>query len=689
MKRGGENKSVQRVYFALAAFNVGTLLVSLWLGHQLMDVYQASVAENEQWAKRLAGYAHIGQLVTQANGPGNDVFVDKDVAGQRKNLETLRTAALSEFEAANADLAQLPEAQRGELAKDLAQARTEFGTLTGEAADIFRDFEAGKLHSAGEHMGQMDQAFARSSAALDELRSQVQAIQSSLFAAQLQTAAKSQSSQYLLMGFVVLMVIAVVSYGFRLQATLRAQQDALDRAAAGMRLVLDNVDQGLITVDSKGAVVGERSDATTRWLGSVSPNQAVWDLIGKVDPRAASWLETGWGDLAEGLMPLDVVIDQLPRRMTAGKRELEVSYRPIHQGSELKSVLVMFSDVTARVAAERTEAEQRQTLAMFERVMKDRERFVGTFSELRELLGRLRAGTDAVTGKRLIHTLKGNSASIGLGVFSSLCHAIEDELIDDAGPSKGQLDRLQAAFDGLEKWLETMTRDRAQSLVIGAEEYDAMVRAVNDDRHDLSAVRGIVSALQKEPVSRRLEQFADEAQTLAQRLGKGPVQVLVDGGGVRVEKERFGAFFGSLVHVIRNAIDHGFETPDVRAARSKSTPVLRLAAKVSGQEFHLTVADDGEGIDFDTLLERSRSRGFEAPGVEAVFLDGVSTKDEVSSTSGRGIGMSAVKAETERLGGRVAVHSVRGEGSTFTFSFPVTGVSVLAPQASLEQRAAS
>jgi two-component system, NtrC family, sensor kinase len=135
VKRGGENKSVQRVYFALAAFNVGTLLVSLWLGHQLMDVYQASVAENEQWAKRLAGYAHIGQLVTQANGPGNDVFVDKDVAGQRKNLETLRTAALSEFEAANADLAQLPEAQRGELAKDLAQARTEFGTLTGEAAD--------------------------------------------------------------------------------------------------------------------------------------------------------------------------------------------------------------------------------------------------------------------------------------------------------------------------------------------------------------------------------------------------------------------------------------------------------------------------------------------------------------------------------------------------------------------------
>jgi two-component system chemotaxis sensor kinase CheA len=156
---------------------------------------------------------------------------------------------------------------------------------------------------------------------------------------------------------------------------------------------------------------------------------------------------------------------------------------------------------------------------------------------------------------------------------------------------------------------------------------------------------------------------------------------------VRVEKERFGAFFGSLVHVIRNAIDHGFETPDVRAARSKSTPVLRLAAKVSGQEFHLTVADDGEGIDFDTLLERSRSRGFEATGVEAVFLDGVSTKDEVSSTSGRG--MSAVKAETERLGGRVAVHSVRGEGSTFTFSFPVTGVSVLAPQARLEQRAAS
>jgi two-component system, chemotaxis family, sensor kinase CheA len=349
----------------------------------------------------------------------------------------------------------------------------------------------------------------------------------------------------------------------------------------------------------------------------------------------------------------------------------------------------MFSDVTARVAAERTEAEQRQTLAMFERVMKDRERFLSTFSELRELLGRLHAGVDAVTGKRLLHTLKGNSASIGLGVFSSLCHTLEDELVGDACLSKAQLERLETAFDGLEKWLETMTRDRSQGLLIGAEEYDAMVRAVNDDRHDLSAVRGIVSALQKEPVSRRFEQFADEAQTLAQRLGKGPVQVLVDGGGVRVEKDRFGAFFGSLVHVIRNAIDHGLETPEVRAERRKATPVVRLAAKVSGHEFHVTVADDGSGIDFDALLARARAQGFEGTGVDALFLDGVSSKDEVSSTSGRGIGMSAVKAETERLGGRVAVHSVRGEGSTFTFSFPVTGVSVLSAQPKVELLKAS
>jgi signal transduction histidine kinase len=677
-KAGG---SVQRVYFALAAFNVGTLLVSLWLGHQLMVVYRESVAVNEQWAAKLANYASIGQLITEADAPGNDVFVDKDVAGQRKNLETTRIAAIEQFARAEVELQQLPAADRDALLPKLQTAKKEFTLMVSEANTIFVEFEAQRMDSAGQHMGQMDQAFARSSAALDGLRSDVQAIQSQLFVNQLAAAARSQSYQYVLMAFVVLMVAAVVAYGFRLQRTFQKKQAEVDRANAGMRRVLDNVDQGLLTLDMKGAVIGERSDAVRVWMGEVKDGELAWDVIGRFDPKAASWLRSGWEMLVDGFMPLDVVLDQLPARARVGQRELAIGYRPIMDGGpQPSSMLLVISDVTAKVASERLEAQQKETLAMFERVMRDRQGFVECFDECGRLVTAVTqlGDRDLTVVKRQLHTLKGNSASVGLITFAATCHELEEYLNESQGDlSKPAADRLMNEWSALSARLHTLMGEKqAMDVVIAPDEYEAILTAVSKDDVPRNNVRSMVEALRLEPAVRRFERLADQAQSVASRLGKGPIHVAIDGGGLRFDRDRWGGFFSSLVHVVRNAIDHGLETPAKRAAVGKSVGELRMRAQLEGSQVKVVVSDDGAGIDLVALVEKAKAKGHAvSDGLEAIFLDGVTSKDEVTDLSGRGVGMAAVKAAVEALEGNVTVQTQPGKGTTFAFTMPAKGVS--------------
>lgn len=680
MKTDTARSSVQRVYFGLAAFNVGTLLVSLFLGSELMRVYRASVTTNEAWAERLALYAQLGQLVTEANAPGNDVFVDKDVASQKARLERITKQVGSTFEQAHGDLDSLPEAQRKQLAPALSRSEHEFATMSDEAGAIFEAFSHGDVDLAGTHMGQMDQAFARTSAQLDLLRTGVQRIQGDAFAEQLLVAESSQRAQYGLLGLVVFMVAAVVAYGFRLQRTMAKKQAEIDAANAGMRLVLDNVDQGLVTVTVAGEVTGAQSEAVTRWLGPVPAGTTLWKALSVHDPKSARWLEAGWSMIVDDFMPLEVTLEQLPTRVKAGERTLSIGYRPIFEGKRLERLLIVFTDVTAALHSAQVELQQRETLSMFERVMRDRSGFVEAFEDCARLVKAIVmiGDRDLSVVRRQVHTLKGNSATIGLSSFAATCHEFEDYLTESPGDlSRPMVARLEAEWDQLTTRLHSLAGQQARSeVVLAPEAFDALLAAVDADDVPRASVRSLVESLRMEPATRRLERLAEHAQSVAARLLKGPLHVAIAGHGLRFDRERWSPFFTSLVHLVRNAVDHGLEGTSDRAALGKGVGRLTMSTSRRGDQVEIVVADDGRGLDLDRLLRVARERGLDVKdGVDAMFLDGVTSKSEVTDLSGRGVGMAAVKAAAEALGGSIGVRTKTGEGTTFTFLLPAIGVS--------------
>jgi two-component system chemotaxis sensor kinase CheA len=160
-------------------------------------------------------------------------------------------------------------------------------------------------------------------------------------------------------------------------------------------------------------------------------------------------------------------------------------------------------------------------------------------------------------------------------------------------------------------------------------------------------------------------------------LGKPDVRFVVEGDAIVLPPSQFNhGFWAALVHVVRNAVDHGVECPDERLASGKSPSAeIRLCAEFGGDCLTVSVSDDGRGIQWEALRRRAQSLGLpsetEDELVELLFRDGVSTAENVSDISGRGLGMAALRDEVRRSNGRVIVESTLGEGTRFVFELPV------------------
>ena len=185
-----------------------------------------------------------------------------------------------------------------------------------------------------------------------------------------------------------------------------------------------------------------------------------------------------------------------------------------------------------------------------------------------------------------------------------------------------------------------------------------------------------------QPVSQQWSKFPKLARQVANRLGK-QVSVEIEGGDTRLDKTLLDALRDPLTHAVRNAVDHGLEHPDDRAAAGKPREGwLRLRAAQDGGRVRIDVIDDGAGVDVDRVRERAVERGIvghdqvlrmsDDEVVQLVFEPGFSTAQQVSAVSGRGVGMDVVKNNVESIGGLCRLSSRRGQGSTLSIVVPLT-----------------
>jgi len=195
-------------------------------------------------------------------------------------------------------------------------------------------------------------------------------------------------------------------------------------------------------------------------------------------------------------------------------------------------------------------------------------------------------------------------------------------------------------------------------------------------------LQNAVMKTRMQPIGRLFKKYPRLARDLARSLGKDVELVLV-GEETEMDKTMIEDLNDPLVHLVRNAVDHGVETIEGRVAAGKpEKSIVELSARQEGDHILITITDDGRGMRPEVIRNKAIEKGLitneiantldEKQCMELIFLPGFSTKEEISSVSGRGVGMDVVKTNIQKLNGTIDIHSEPGRGSIFTIALPLT-----------------
>jgi two-component system chemotaxis sensor kinase CheA len=198
----------------------------------------------------------------------------------------------------------------------------------------------------------------------------------------------------------------------------------------------------------------------------------------------------------------------------------------------------------------------------------------------------------------------------------------------------------------------------------------------------VSDLQNAVMKTRMQPIGRLFAKYPRVARDMARQLGKN-VELELSGEDTELDKTMVEELGDPLIHLVRNAVDHGIETPAERRAAGKSdVAILRLSAQQVGDHILLEIDDDGRGMQPEALRAKALEKGIidaetaasmdDRAALHLVFMPGFSTKEQVSNFSGRGVGMDVVKTNIAKLNGRIDIRSEVGRGTTFSISLPLT-----------------
>ena len=234
-----------------------------------------------------------------------------------------------------------------------------------------------------------------------------------------------------------------------------------------------------------------------------------------------------------------------------------------------------------------------------------------------------------------------------------------------------------------------LTKNRLTSLradiLAGRNDSDtlhALDQAVSQLDLLVSDLQNSVMKTRMQPIGRLFQKYPRIARDLARQLGKD-VELALVGEETEVDKTMIEDLADPLVHLIRNAVDHGVESPDERLASGKpAKSVVRLEARQEGDHIVLIIADDGRGMSPERIRAKAIEKGViqeeeantldDRQSLNLIFLPGFSTMSKASAVSGRGVGMDVVKTNIQKLNGSIEIRSEPGKGSVFIISLPLT-----------------
>lgn len=286
------------------------------------------------------------------------------------------------------------------------------------------------------------------------------------------------------------------------------------------------------------------------------------------------------------------------------------------------------------------------------------------------------AGADTVERGTLTAA---TGADPGSGV-TAVSTAAEDTIAPIVSSIRVDLERMDKLVNLVGELVISQAMLAEQLHALPTDQFPQLARGIEElSRHARDLQEGVM-AMRAQPVQSLFARVPRLLRELSQQTGKR-LQLVSSGEDTEIDKTVIEHLHDPITHMVRNAVDHGIESPDARIAAGKpAAGTIRLVARQTGGRIVIEVSDDGRGIDRERLRARAVEAGLITRNQQVsdeetdnlIFLPGISTAAAVSSISGRGVGMDIVRRNIQRLGGRVMIRSMPGQGATFYMSLPLT-----------------
>ncbi|MFT7186144.1 MAG: two-component system chemotaxis sensor kinase CheA [Pseudohongiellaceae bacterium] len=395
------------------------------------------------------------------------------------------------------------------------------------------------------------------------------------------------------------------------------------------------------------------------------------------------------------------------------KKILALDWNPIVVDEEISKLMVTVRDVTKLKALEHEAANQKRELDIVGQLIKISSKKYDDFEssarrfieENRSLIESNESINVDVLAKlfRNMHTIKGNSRTYGFTYLADIVHDVENSYSELQHSTDKQWDQAQLLkeLDRVSKGLEeysnvyrdVLGRGEDGSHSLSATDgllldkktikiVQASIESIQNDfpgilkSEALSSIKRIFDNVSSNPLENVLEDILGAMSSIAKELGKPNPKVTINADNIRIKNEASELVTSIFSHILRNSLDHGIELPEERLERGKlEQGTIELFTMTNNDTLEVHVRDDGQGINLERLLEKGIESGkFQASDqpsnneiAQLIFSSGVSTKEQVSSISGRGVGMDAVKQFLQDNSGNISLKLLSKDGYNSKF----------------------
>ncbi len=473
--------------------------------------------------------------------------------------------------------------------------------------------------------------------------------------------------------------------------------------------LLDNAGQGFLSFGSDLSISAEYSRECDEIFGFTICNKNFLEILkDNVNDDILQMMQNTFENIfaQQDKKRNKIYISILPHEIKIRGSYIKIEYKVIHNEFE-KSVMIILTDITEKKDLELKNADEKNNVKLIIKAINSKAEINQAVCDLDDFFKNgvyvlLNSGEDKKTILfsifRIIHTMKGDFSLNSLHHTSAMLHELEDTLSDMMENIETiRHNDILEFVNGID--CETLIKrdikiikdalgneyfEKDVSFTVSKERLNQIDKDIRENfkDHEQIAMLQLLDKLLYPNIKDIIRNYDDYTKAVAVKMDKRIEDFIISGHDVYINNKTYLPFTKSLVHIFRNIVDHGIETPDERIASGKQEQgTIICHIEKFEDKFVLNISDDGKGIDTDALKRKAIAKDIFTENelntlssqqiLDIIFFDNLSTRDNVSMLSGRGVGLAAVRAEVSKIGGTISVDTDRGKSTNFSIVMPI------------------